>query len=100
MNFEVLAYLNMFNEKPTSLSPFDIFIDTVTECVVQQLQEHLCRLLRPAALRGTPNFGLSLAADTTIEPTERYDLLLFNDILQKRLCPLKSHALENRNNRN
>lgn len=62
--------------------------------VAQQLQQELGRLLGPASLGGAPLLGLRASADTTVEATERYALLVVGHVLQETLSATQRHVLD------
>lgn len=62
--------------------------------VLQQLEEKVGGLLWPATDRCSPLFGLSAAADATVEATEWNALLLIHDILQEALGATQWHLLD------
>ena len=63
-------------------------------CVLQQVEEELGRLLWPTTLIGSEDFGLSMSANASIEPAERNDLLLGNDVLQVGDSPVEVHLFD------
>jgi hypothetical protein len=72
--------LNVLNDESVDV---EALVVCVGLCVLEQLQQELCRLLRPAALRGSPLLGLRAAADAAVEAPERHTLLLHGHVLQE-----------------
>lgn len=86
-----MVNLNMLYYKAIDIESFVIGI---TLCIFQKLQQKFCRLLGPATLRSAKLFGLSAPADATVEPTERYALLVLDDVLQVLLRSPQGHTFD------
>lgn len=62
--------------------------------VTKQLPQKLSALLWPAALSAAKSLSLGFTTNATVEPTERHDLFLRNDVLQVALGPAQRHVLD------
>lgn len=83
--------LNVFDDKSVDVKALVVSIGL---CVLEQLQQELCRLLRPPALSGSPLLGLRAAADAAVETPERHALLLHGHVLQELERPPQRHLLD------
>lgn len=66
-------------------------------CILKEVKNEACRLLRPAALRPLVCLTLCMTADATIEAAEGNRLLVLENILQEALCLLELQAADSTN---
>lgn len=83
--------LNVLDDKSVDV---EALVVSVGLCVLEQLQQELCRLLGPPALGGAPLLGLRAAAHAAVEPPERHALLLRGHVLQELERSPQGHLLD------
>merc|ERR1711973_113240 len=69
-----MIYHQRVNIKPLYIS--------IRFCILEKLQQEFSRLDRPSSLGATMSFSLCFSPNTTIESSERNDLLLCDHIFQ------------------
>merc|ERR1712003_539942 len=85
------VHLNMIDHKRIHIQSLHIGIRL---CVLQQLEQEFSRLDGPSSLGASMGFGLSFAANSSIEASKRDDLFLSQHIFKIPVCFSNVHLLD------
>lgn len=85
------VHLNVIDDEVINIETFDV---GVRLGVLEQAEQDLGGLLRPATLRDFEDFRLRLAAHAAVVALERHDLLLVDHVLQVARGTSNGHASE------